>query len=340
MRNRRVLVAGGSGFVGLAFVKHLLDVTDWDVVVIGRRPWDWDFWDARMERITSVRCNLATSTAHWLKITIGEVDAIVNFAASTDVQTTLKDPIWTHQNTVQSTQTLLEYARGLPNLTHFVQISSGEVYGPITRGGPPTREHSRINPVTPYSAAKASQEALCAAYWHSYGVPVVITNTNHLFGEGQPSDRFIPTAVRKLIAGEPIPIIGGRGVDGTWQSASRGWLHVQSHSEAVKWLLDQPISLPNQAILPQKFNITGPELEVLEVAEKLARSLNLAMKVARLDQHGARAGHEMRYMLDTNKLFGAGWRPSEGFHTLLERTARDLATSQGFLIPPSDKVSQ
>src|SRR5688572_4132281 len=197
----RVLVTGANGFIGRHVVAHIIEVTDWDVFALDiRHDHDGPAWP----RVTRVYVDLTKSFA--MPEPELEVNAVVNLASLADVSSFLDNPALFLRANVEMTLTMLEWARQ-QRLTHFVQVSTNEVYGP-SYAGEAHQEWSPIRPPTPYSASKAAQENACQAWWYSYGVPVIILNAMHVFGEGQPAARFIPRAIGNLMSGAPVHVYG------------------------------------------------------------------------------------------------------------------------------------
>lgn len=272
-------------------VEHFKRTTTWDVVTVEQ--------------------NLASG------FSLAPVDAIVNLAARSDVTECNARPVDAVHNNIDLTLNLLEWAREHP-VTHFVQVGTNEIYGP-SPGGDNPKEWAPVAPSTPYSASKVAQEALACAWWRTYGVPVVLTNTMHLFGERQPEKRFIPVAVRKLLAGEPVPIYGRRIAGDTYVPSTRRWLHAADHADALKWVLQRSVSTPNNP-RPDRWHIAGPEVNLHSLIEKIAAILDVPARVKVMDDSTARPGHEYRYALDSTKIEQAGWKPPLGFDDALIRT--------------------
>ncbi len=288
----RVLVTGAGGFAGGHVVEHLTKTTDWDVVSSG--------------------VDLNVEAPAW-----DGVDAVLHLAARSDVTECNDRPVDAVHNNIDATLNLLEWAREQP-ITHVVQISTNEIYGP-SPGGEEPKEWAPIAPSTPYSASKVAQEALSCAWWRTYGVPVVLTNTMHLFGEGQPKQRFIPMAVRKLMAGEEVPIYARRITDNHYVPSTRRWLYAGDHADALRWILMQPVSTPEN-YRPDRWHIAGPEVNLVSLVKKIAEILDVPARVQMVDDSLARPGHEYRYALDCSKIERAGWTPPLGFNDALIRT--------------------
>lgn len=306
----RVLVTGANGFAGRHVVQHLVAATDWDVVAVDQRTDDrWLDWFEG--RVTVVNADLEHQWGQQLDEAVGHVDAVLHLAAASDVRHSLDYPVQHVHTNVDLTLWLLEWARRRGSeLTHVVQVSTNEVYGPSTEGR--SREWDPIVPVTPYSASKAAQEAFATAWWRSFGVPVVLVNTQHLFGEGQPRARFIPTVVDQLLEGQPVRIVGELELPPV-----RRWLYAPDLAAALRWVLERPVATTVEA-LPDRWHVAGETLSCLHVAERVAGLLGRELDVEWVGF--GRAGYEQRYVLDTRKVHAAGWQPPVGFQAGLEKT--------------------
>lgn len=288
----RLLLTGAGGFVGSHIAEYMAEATDWEIVPV---PF--------------IHRGLARQ--------IGHIDYIIHAAALADVRTSLEEPGETIQLNVNATLDMLEMARQLRPRA-FIQISTNEVYGPACQGL--HGEWSPIVPGSPYAASKAAQEAIAIAYWRSYHVPVVITNTQNLFGERQQPNKLIPTCVRKVMSGEPVALAAG----------SNYWLHARDHAAALLFLLrGQPALYPAER--PDRFNIRGDqELTNERIAELVADALGLplhCLSTGKSDQ----PGHDASYALDSKKLSGLGWHPVLPVEESIRRTALSFASHPEWL---------
>lgn len=320
----RVLITGGWGFAARHTIDHLLETTDWEVVTLDSpKQGAKTYADDRLARFVH---DLRTPISWQLDEAIGEVDAVLHLAAAADVHKFLKKPMGLTLNNVTSTVRLLEWAR-TRTLSHFVLVSSNEIYGPTAPTDfTGTREWSPIAPPTPYSGSKAAQEALAISWWRTFEVPVVITNTMQLFGPGQPPERFIPTVVRRLVSGQLVNVYAERWQRG-WRSARRCWTYVLNHADALRWLLTQPAQQWPHDDRPSRWNIAGPEWTCERIVRRVAEILELDPKIEFTESASARPGHELRYALDTSKISDAGWEPPWSFEDALADTVTELARS-------------
>jgi dTDP-glucose 4,6-dehydratase len=213
---------------------------------------------------------------------------------------------------------MLEYARKAKPKA-FVQISTDEVYG-AAPAGVNHSEWDKLLPSNPYSASKAAQEALAIAYWRTYGVPVIISNTMNIFGEMQDREKFIPMVISRIAKGEPVTVHGSPGNIG-----SRFYLHARNQADAILWILQnqEPVLYEDGKAdcLPLRFNVVGNiEMDNLEVAKTIAHLMGKPLQYKFEDFHMTRPGHDRRYSLDGSRLAKAGWKAPHSFEDSLKRT--------------------
>lgn len=247
-----------------------------------------------------------------------DVDGVVNFAAETHVDRSIRGPGDFVQANIVGCQTLLDVARerwaGLPGRL-FHQVSTDEVYGSLGQTGS-FREDSPYDPRSPYAASKASADFLVRSYGHTYGLAATISNCGNNYGPFQHPEKFIPSMVLKLLAGEPLPIYG----DGL---QVRDWLHVEDHSRAIWLIMRQGQAGRSYALGAgnERANLALAQRLVELVAEEsggdLARLRNLIESVA------DRPGHDRRYAIDSSRIRAElGWAPARPFDEGLRDTVR------------------
>jgi dTDP-glucose 4,6-dehydratase len=323
----RVLITGGAGFAGHHLTEHLLLTTDWDLVILdgltyaGRPDRLTDCAGYDPDRVRLLWHDLRAPVHGWLDDRIGNVDAVLHLAAESHVDRSIGSPAPFIRNNVDATLTMLEWARTRPELTHFIQVSTDEVYGPAEEGTAHA-EWAAVMPSNPYSASKACQEATAFAYWRTYGLPVVIVNIMNMVGERQSPEKFVPLATRAVLAGNEVPLHGRPGPQG-WEPSSRCWLHARNFADALRWVLTQTIPAPfGEADRPDRWHVAGDEADVLHVAHLIADAAGKPLRYRWADFHSSRPGHDHRYALDASKIAAAGWKPPVPFAESLERTVR------------------
>lgn len=315
----KILVTGSSGFIGSAFIRRVLETTDHSIRAfthhtsernLQRLTLDNNFQTERKQgRVELIYGDLADT----LGLCEG-VDAVVHFAARTHVDQSILDPGSFVESNVVGTFNLLEDVRRY-DVKKYIQVGTDEVYGSILKGA--YNEDSPLNPTNPYSASKAAGDALAISYAHTYGLNTVITRTENNYGPWQHPQKVFPTFVRKLLAGQKLPLYGdGKHV--------RQWLWVDDHVDALLHLLQTPTA-PGSV-----YHIAGnQELENLELAHRIITNVSYEMKwkegrewksyIEFVPDEKIRPGHDRRYALDSSKLRATGWEPKVSLDVGVER---------------------
>lgn len=301
---RRVLVTGGSGFIGCNFLRLVIPEhpeTEWvnlDALTYAGRPENTeDFAEAPNYRFVHGKIEDGM-LVEALFAENGGFDAVVDFAAESHVDRSIAGPRIFVETNVLGAQTLLEAARR-HGVSRFVQVSTDEVYGSLGPDDPPFTEESPLQPNSPYSASKASADLLCRAYYETYGLPVVVTRCSNNYGPYQYPEKLLPVLIRRALADEPLPIYGdGMNV--------RDWLHVEDHCRAVALALEggAPGAIYNVGGNNELTNLEITKL-VLDVLDKPEELISFVTD---------RPGHDRRYAIDSTRLQKElGWTPEHGF---------------------------
>ncbi len=294
---KRILVTGGCGFIGSNFILHLVRTRP-DIEVI-----DLDnlTYAGNMENLAEIEGEARhrfvrgdICDAELVEALLKEgVEAVVNFAAETHVDRSIKDAAPFVRANVVGTQTLLTAAQKL-GMPRFVQIGTDEVYGSLGPTGAFTEE-SPLKPNNPYSASKAGADLLVRSFCKTYGMNALITRCTNNYGPFQFPEKAIPLFIGNALEDRPIPVYG----DGLHV---RDWLYVVDHCRAIELVMEK--GGPGEI-----YNIGGGnELPNIEMAKLILRELG---KPETLIQHVKdRPGHDRRYSLDAEKLRSElGWQP-------------------------------
>lgn len=305
---------------------HIFKNTDWDVVGIatyqhkGIAERITEMMENHLQnwsRLTLITHDLTKPFTKSVKDRIGHIDYILNLASLSDVEASIQDPVPFMRNNIELMYTMLEYAREVkPEV--FMQFSTDEVYGP---SGKDQRfeEWSPIVPSNPYSASKAAQEAIAIAYWRSYGVPVVITNTMNNFGEFQQASKYPVIIQRAVMEGKKLTVHGSEKGIGT-----RYYIHSRNASDAVLYILKKLppyLHKDGEVDKPDRYNIVGDEqVDNLSLAKLIAELMGKTLKYELQDVHKNRPGHDRHYGLDGTKLKKKGWKSPQSFRKSLKNT--------------------
>ncbi|WP_281194382.1 dTDP-glucose 4,6-dehydratase [Halorubrum sp. F4] len=300
-----ILVTGGAGFIGSNFVHHVLSEHDDDeVVTLDALTYagSQDNLDGVLDdpRHTFVEGNIRDREL--VSELIEDVDAVVNFAAESHVDRSIKGAKPFVSTNVQGTQTLLDAANDA-DIDKFLQISTDEVYGQILDGK--FSEEDRLDPRNPYAATKAGADLLARSYRTTHDLPVLITRTCNNFGPRQHPEKLIPKFIRNAAAGETLPVYG----DG---SNVREWIYVEDNCRALDLVL-------REGDVGEIYNIgSHAEKTNLEVTEAILEAVGADDEL--IEFVDDRAGHDQRYALEIEKIEALGWEPENTFEEGLERT--------------------
>ncbi len=308
----RILVTGGAGFIGSAFVRMLVGETGWHVTNFDKLT-----YAGNLENLASIESHpnyrfvqgdICDGRAVEAVVGGWKPDVIVHFAAESHVDRSILSPEPVIRTNFHGTFTLLEAARrcaGAPSGPRFVHVSTDEVYGslepPIEAG-----EATPLNPSSPYSASKAGSDLLVRSYFVTYKMPAIVTRASNNYGPYQFPEKLIPLMIANALEDCSLPVYG----DGM---QIRDWLYVDDHCRAIRAVLENGRE-------GEIYNIGGNRsLPNLEVIRKL---LALTGKPESLIHYVPdRPGHDRRYALSSEKLMReTGWRPRVDFETGLAQT--------------------
>ncbi|MGF9723895.1 dTDP-glucose 4,6-dehydratase [Bacillus safensis] len=302
------LITGGAGFIGLNFVKLLLQDADvrltvFDKLTYASHPEEMD----ELLKLSHFRFIQGDITLqHELDQAFDEVyDAIIHFAAESHVDRSIESAEPFIQTNVLGTYRMLEAVlKG--KAKKLIHISTDEVYGDLEPDDPAFTEQTPLSPNNPYSASKASSDLLVKSYIHTHQLPAMITRCSNNYGPYQHEEKLIPTIIRKAVNGENIPIYG----DG---QQIRDWLYVEDHARAVKQVLENGTA-------GQVYNIGGGnEKTNLDLTKTILSQLGISHDQIAFIQD--RKGHDRRYAIDASKLKGElGWTQETSFEEGIEKT--------------------
>lgn len=304
---RRLLVTGGAGFIGSAFVRRMLERhSDLSITVLDKLTYAGNLANlAPVEDDPRYRFVLGDiADAEVVDSLAAEADAIVSFAAESHVDRSIEEPDAFIRTDVYGSFVLLEAARRHGH-GRYLQISTDEVYGHVPEGS--SLEGDSLKPRSPYSASKAGGDLLVGAYHATYGLPTLLTRASNNFGPYHYPEKVIPLFITNAIDDEPLPLYG----DGL---QIRDWLYVDDHVDALETVLAH--GEPGET-----YNIGGGnELTNLELTRTILERMGKPMSLVRSVPD--RAGHDRRYSVDCSKLRSLGWSPAHTFDEGLDATIR------------------
>lgn len=322
-----ILVTGGAGFIGANFIRNWFMHYDEQIINLDKLTYAGNL--KSLEGLEDNK-NLKTIKGDILdKKLISDIldqynpRAIIHFAAETHVDKSIEGPSAFIQTNLNGTFNLLDATyRWFRNIStdnqkefRFIHISTDEVYGSLSLTDLPFTENSPFQPNNPYAASKAASDHIVRSYYHTYGLPIIITHCSNNYGPYQFPEKLIPLVITNAIKEKKLPIYG----DG---QQIRDWLHVNDHCEAIRFTLER-------GKLGETYNIGGncekTNLEVVEkiceVLDKIHPKLNGESYKSQISFIEDRMGHDRRYALNTEKIeTQLGWHPKIKFPIGLKKT--------------------
>jgi len=305
-----LLVTGGAGFIGTNFIRYWLENHPQDKIInldsltyAGDRKNLIDL--EKSSHYKFIKGDICDSEI--VSQAMKDVDIVVSFAAESHVDRSIDNPEVFLQTNILGTFNLLEAAlRNKVKRFHF--ISTDEVFGALPlRAKEKFNEETKFDPHSPYSASKAGAGHLVMSYFHTYSLPVTITNCSNNYGPYQYPEKFIPRMITNIIDGKKIPIYG----DGKYV---RDWLYVIDHCRAIEAVLQK-------GKIGQTYCVGGLTKDVnnLQLAKMILKIMGKSENS--LEFVTDRAGHDRRYAVDWRKIREElGWKPKESIETGLEKT--------------------
>jgi len=332
---QRVLVTGGSGFIGGCLIRHLLLDSHIQVYNLDKCGYASDHTSisktlpllGSQSRYQLLETDLVNERTTSEAVAYAQPDLIFHLAAESHVDRSIDSPSSFIQSNILGTFNLLQAVRlyweqlslERQHLFRFHHISTDEVYGSL---GPTDSfsESSKYNPRSPYSASKASSDHLVNAWHHTYGIPTLITNCSNNFGPWQFPEKLIPLVILKALSLESIPIYG----DG---SNIRDWLFVDDHVEALLLVASTANPGSNYCIggHGERTNLQVVT-SICGILDKLAPKHQPYETLIKLVQD--RPGHDQRYAINSTLINSElGWAPQYSFEQALETTVRWYLTN-------------
>jgi len=333
---KHILVTGGCGFIGSNFIHYLFEKSDFRGTVVNV---DKLTYAGNPENLHDIALRYGNKRYFYEKTDISDytslqgifekypIDTVIHFAAESHVDRSIFGPSDFIQSNILGTFTLLEVVRKAwagKKQVLFHHISTDEVYGSLGDTGH-FQETTAYNPRSPYSASKAASDHLVKAYFHTYSLPITLSNCSNNYGPSQFPEKLIPLLTLNAWKGKPLPIYGdGRNI--------RDWLYVEDHCSAIWTIIHQGQS-------GETYNIGGDcEMTNLQVVEKICKTLetlyplktNLHVKLlkSKIQNYkdlmtfvSDRPGHDRRYAINFEKIrTELKWEPRVSFDSGLEKT--------------------
>jgi len=283
--NMKIVVTGGAGFIGSAFINYLMDNYKCDVICVDKLTYAGNKNNIKhnVSFLEKDICDVKSDD-------LGEFDYIVHFAAESHVDNSIKNGLPFIKTNVEGTFNLLEIARNNKKLKKFIHISTDEVYGDMDDHiaiNHVACEGDKLQPSSYYSSSKASSDLLVMSCNRTYGLPYLITRTCNNFGEHQFEEKFLPTIVKSIKNKQPVPIYG----DG---KQIREWMYVHDN---VKVICDLMF---DDKVVNEIYNIgTSFRVSNIDIINKISEILNKKVLIKSVED---RLGHDKKYGLNCFKM--------------------------------------
>ncbi len=316
----KLLVTGGAGFIGSNFILYWMENHPDDFIV----NLDKLTYAGNLENLAEVQKNPHYTFVHGdicdpgaVRKAMGGSEIVVHFAAESHVDRSISDPATFVKTNVAGTQVLLDAAQ-VAKVSRFHHVSTDEVFGSLTLEDPGKfSERTPYDPRSPYSASKAGSDHLVRAYYHTFGLPITITNCSNNFGPFHFPEKFIPLAITNVLEGNKVPVYGdGKNV--------RDWLYVEDHCRAIEAVL-------GKGKVGETYCVGGATRDIsnLDVVRLILQKMGKDESFIEFVRD--RPGHDRRYAIDWSKINRElGWKPQHDFEEWLVKTIEWYKTHESW----------
>ena len=331
--NKNILITGGAGFIGSHVVRLFVNkYPDYHIINLDKLTYAGNLANLKdiedRPNYTFVKADICDFETICNVLEKYEVNGIIHLAAESHVDRSIKDPFTFAQTNVMGTLSLLQAARqywnGVWEDKMFYHISTDEVYGSLSNEGF-FLETTKYDPHSPYSASKASSDHFVRAFHDTYGMPTLVTNCSNNYGPYQFPEKLIPLFINNIRNNKPLPVYGkGENV--------RDWLYLEDHARAIDVIF-------HKGKIADTYNIGGfNEWKNIDLIKVIIRTVDRLLgreegtSEALITYVTDRAGHDLRYAIDSNKLKNElGWEPSLQFEEGIEKTVRWYLDNQAWM---------
>ena len=312
----RILITGGLGFIGSNFIEFLLTKKNFQILNLDKityasntninskflKHYNYSFKKIDIVNVSKVKEIISNFKPNF----------IIHFAAESHVDNSINTPSTFLKSNIFGTFSLLEAIRTkkLINFKKFIHISTDEVYGDLGNKNSFFRENSQICPSSPYSASKAASDSIVQAWGRTYNIPYIITNCCNNFGKYQNKEKFIPSSITNLINNNKIKIYGnGKQI--------REWISVSTHAKYIYKIM-------NSSIVNERINIgSGFRIRNIDLAKEIIKYvLGDCSYQDNIKYIKDRKGHDIKYQINSDKLYKITKKIDEDFHLELKKTLK------------------
>jgi dTDP-glucose 4,6-dehydratase len=306
---KNILVTGGAGFIGSNYINHILDERDdYNIINLDKLTYAGN--------IENLKKSESNKNYQFIKGDIGnsefvrfifekyKIKHVINFAAESHVDRSILGSEIFFRTNVLGTNVLLETARRF-EVERFLQISTDEVYGSLGEEGK-FSEITPLSPNSPYSSSKASADMMALSFYHTYGMPVLITRCSNNYGTFQFPEKLIPLMIINALNDKKLPVYGdGLNV--------RDWIYVIDHNKAINLVFEK-------GNIGEVYNIgASREMKNIEIVKLILKHLGKSEELIQYVKD--RPGHDRRYAIDSTKIqTNLGWKPSFTFEEAITKT--------------------
>ncbi|MGD1816192.1 MAG: dTDP-glucose 4,6-dehydratase [Pleomorphochaeta sp.] len=308
----KILVTGGAGFIGSNFIYHMINkYPDYEIVCLDALTYAGNLGTLKPlmdnKNFKFVKGDITDRDFIFELFKDEKFNIVVNFAAESHVDRSIKNPSVFLKTNILGTQTLMDASREF-GVDRYHQVSTDEVYGdlPLDREDLFFTETTPITTSSPYSASKASADLLVQAYYKTYKLPITISRCSNNYGPYHFPEKLIPLMISRALNDEDLPVYGtGENV--------RDWLYVEDHCKAIDLII-------HNGRIGEVYNIGGHnEKSNLDVVKIILKELNKPESLIKFVTD--RAGHDMRYAIDPTKITDElGWTPTTKFEDGIKKT--------------------
>lgn len=330
---KKILITGGAGFIGSHLVRLFVNkYPGIQIVNLDKLTYAGNLANLLdVENATNyefVKGDIVDEAFIMSLFETHQFDGVIHLAAESHVDRSITNPKEFIMTNIVGTINLLNAARTYWKDQYegkrFYHVSTDEVYGSLGNEGYFT-ENTPYDPRSPYSASKASSDHLVRAYYHTYGLPIVISNCSNNYGPNQFPEKLIPLIINNIRHNKPLPVYG----EGT---NVRDWLYVEDHAKAIDLIY-------NQGVIGETYNIGGNnERQNIDIVKTLCRIMDKKFQRSKGESEKLityvkdRAGHDFRYAIDATKLSNSlGWQPEVQFDEGFEKTVAWYLENQAWL---------